>query len=117
LNEDPSNPVAFPKAFDLIQALLEKRFLNPAWPISEFFTGDRKLINENVKIVEDFAFNIIKHRKYNSMGLFDRTDLLDFFMDSKNDDGSDLTDVQLRDIILNFIIAGRDTTAQALSWG
>ena len=27
-----------------------------------------------------------------------------------------LSDKNLRDIILNFVIAGRDTTAQALSW-
>ena len=32
------------------------------------------------------------------------------------EEGKHLSDKDLRDIILNFIIAGRDTTAQALSW-
>jgi cytochrome P450 len=30
--------------------------------------------------------------------------------------GRELSDRELRDILLNFVIAGRDTTAQALSW-
>jgi cytochrome P450 len=43
-------------------------------------------------------------------------DLLDLFMDAKTDGGELLSDSQLRDIVLNFILAGRDTTAQALAW-
>ena len=31
-------------------------------------------------------------------------------------DGKPLTDQHLRDVVLNFIIAGRDTTSNALSW-
>jgi cytochrome P450 len=43
-------------------------------------------------------------------------DLLDLFMAAKTEEGDPLNDAQLRDVVLNFIIAGRDTTAQALSW-
>lgn len=32
------------------------------------------------------------------------------------EDGRPLSDEMLKDLVLNFIIAGRDTTAQALSW-
>mmetsp|Transcript_10088 Transcript_10088/g.21941 ORF Transcript_10088/g.21941 Transcript_10088/m.21941 type:complete len:577 (-) Transcript_10088:5-1735(-) len=41
-----------------------------------------------------------------------RRDLLSNFLNS----GLEYTDKQLRDVILNFILAGRDTTACALSW-
>ena len=34
----------------------------------------------------------------------------------KDEDGKMLTDDQLVDQVINFLIAGRDTTAQALSW-
>jgi cytochrome P450 len=37
-------------------------------------------------------------------------------MNATNEKGETLNDVELRDTVLNFIIAGRDTTAQALSW-
>ncbi|KAF9201960.1 hypothetical protein BGZ49_007852 [Haplosporangium sp. Z 27] len=44
------------------------------------------------------------------------TDLMQLFMDAIDDNGEPLPDEALKDILLNFILAGRDTTAQALSW-
>lgn len=47
-------------------------------------------------------------------------DLMSLYLDrdlSESEDGqSTLSDRALRDVVLNFVIAGRDTTAQALSW-
>ncbi|GBF98692.1 sterol 14-demethylase [Raphidocelis subcapitata] len=43
-------------------------------------------------------------------------DLLALFMSECGPDGAALDDETLVDTVLNFIIAGRDTTAQALSW-
>lgn len=37
-------------------------------------------------------------------------------MDAHNEHDEPLSNKELRDIVLNFVIAGRDTTAQALSW-
>ncbi|CAI2186767.1 3560_t:CDS:2 [Funneliformis geosporum] len=37
-------------------------------------------------------------------------------MNAQHDNGEKLTDKELRDVVINFIIAGRDTTAQTLSW-
>lgn len=37
-------------------------------------------------------------------------------MNAANEHGEPLNNKELRDIVLNFVIAGRDTTAQALSW-
>lgn len=45
-----------------------------------------------------------------------RKDLLDLFMDHRFSDGSELDNSQLKDTTLNLLIAGRDTTAEALSW-
>lgn len=46
-----------------------------------------------------------------------REDLLTRFMMHRDQDtGKPYEDRFLRDVVLNFIIAGRDTTAQALSW-
>ncbi|KAL0397808.1 UNVERIFIED_CONTAM: cytochrome [Sesamum calycinum] len=46
----------------------------------------------------------------------DKEDILSrFLVESKKDPGT-MTDQYLRDIILNFMIAGKDTTANTLSW-
>lgn len=45
-----------------------------------------------------------------------KEDILSRFLAEKKKDPKNLTDKYLRDIILNFIMAGRDTTAVTLSW-
>lgn len=45
-----------------------------------------------------------------------RQDLLAYFLKAEANGGQRIPDHRLRDIILNFIIAGRDTTACTLSW-
>ena len=43
-------------------------------------------------------------------------DLISRFLVTAARSGEELTDTELLDIVLNFMIAGRDTTASALSW-
>ncbi|CAI9296539.1 unnamed protein product [Lactuca saligna] len=45
-----------------------------------------------------------------------RSDLLTIFMGLKDDEGQPFSDKFLRDICVNFILAGRDTSSVALSW-
>ena len=45
-----------------------------------------------------------------------RSDLLTVFMRSKDEQGKPYSDKFLRDICVNFILAGRDTSSVALSW-
>lgn len=45
-----------------------------------------------------------------------KEDILSRFLVERKKDPKKLNDQYLRDIILNFIIAGRDTTAVTLSW-
>ena len=46
----------------------------------------------------------------------DRGDLLSMLLSARDDDGSGMTDQQLRDETLTLILAGHETTALALSW-
>jgi cytochrome P450 len=43
-------------------------------------------------------------------------DLLQMLLDAQDEDGSQMTDVQLRDEMMTLFIAGHETTAIALSW-
>lgn len=109
----------FSKAFDLAQSIVEHRFLSPLWQVTELFDGSRRQLNDSVAVLNDYAFDLIKRRR--NAGDYDsRGDVLSRFMAMKDDDtGQPLylhDDAYLRDVVMNLMIAGRDTTAQALSW-
>lgn len=72
---------------------------------------------DHLHVVDSFAEGVIaKRRQEIANGDDIHKDLLSRFMNATNEKGETLNDVELRDTVLNFIIAGRDTTAQALSW-
>lgn len=72
---------------------------------------------DHVDVIDTFAADVIAHRRRDiENGITEHKDLLSRFMNALNEKGDKLNDIELRDTILNFIIAGRDTTAQALSW-
>ncbi|KAJ3217386.1 hypothetical protein HK099_005480 [Clydaea vesicula] len=109
-------PVAFAAAFDKSQVYLAKRSFNPFWKLSEKFTKEGREGKICFKEVHDFALNFVLDLK-NEENRDKRKDLLSLFLNLKNSDGNVLhSDEELAYIVLNFIIAGRDTTAQALSW-
>ncbi|KAI9143239.1 cytochrome P450 [Paraphysoderma sedebokerense] len=110
-------PIAFAAAFDRAQKIIDERFVlpKPVWEYGELLNGKRAQLNHCVKVMDEFAYKMIADRKADP----DReakSDLLSRFVNLKDLDGNGYSDKELRDIVLNFIIAGRDTTAQALSW-
>lgn len=46
----------------------------------------------------------------------ERPDLLDMLINTRFEDGSGLTEEQIRDEVITFFVAGHETTAVALSW-
>ncbi|GES82515.1 cytochrome P450 [Rhizophagus clarus] len=113
---NPDEPVKFAQSFDFVQGELGKRLQNGFWNITELFTKEGRRLPEECKYLTEFSYQIIKDRRNDPETTKKPTDILNLFMNAKYDNGEILTDIQLRDVILNFIIAGRDTTAQALSW-
>jgi cytochrome P450 len=103
-------PVPFSKAFDQSQITVNFRFFNPFWKLTETAS-----VKRNFDIVRNFGRDIVQERRANPVKK-EMPDLLDLFIEYKDENGNGLTDEQLVDQVINFIIAGRDTTAQALSW-
>jgi cytochrome P450 len=99
----------FSTAFDNSQVAISQRFTNPFWKITELFNPSLK---RDMKAVREFGHNVIAQRRGNTER---RDDLLQLFMEYKDEEGS-LSDEELVDQVTNFLIAGRDTTAQAVSW-
>jgi cytochrome P450 len=72
------------------------------------------VLNRNIRVVHDFANDVIEERKREfaaSDTIEGREDVLSRFIAQGESDTA-----YLRDAVVNFILAGRDTTAQTLSW-
>ncbi|KAG0207289.1 hypothetical protein BGX28_001446 [Mortierella sp. GBA30] len=113
----------FGTSFDYAVVQTDERFMNPFWRVTEHLTSKAHNMKKAIKIIDSYAYDAIQRRRVETtaeaqfrQGKSGREDLLDLFMKWRDDDGRALTDVELRDVFINFIIAGRDTTAQALSW-
>jgi cytochrome P450 len=48
--------------------------------------------------------------------LAERTDVLSLLMSARHDDGSAMTDLELRDELVTLLLAGHETTATGLAW-
>lgn len=108
----PSLPVSnLADAFDLASKLSAERAMVASpmiWKMKRFFNiGSEKKLKEAISVVNDLAEEIIKQRR--EMGFATRQDLLSRFMGSVDDDR------YLRDIVVSFLLAGRDTVAAGLT--
>jgi cytochrome P450 len=74
--------------------------------------GHRRYFNA-VAEIDRIVFRIISERRASS---FDEGDLLSMLLQAQDDDGSQMTDAQLRDEVMTLFLAGHETTALALSW-
>ncbi|KAI8089636.1 cytochrome P450 [Halteromyces radiatus] len=112
--------VPFASSFDACQLNVFQRFVNPAYKITEALSGIlmpwRTTIQQHLDTMDEFAFGVIEKRRKQLANGEEYGDLLSRFMSAKNEKGEPLGNKELRDVVLNFVIAGRDTTAQALSW-
>jgi cytochrome P450 len=104
----------FAAAFDRVQEASLWRLLGPPfkYKIQRFFRcRSEKVIAENIPILDDFVYSIIQTRKANAEMYQDAGDLLSLFLaDGKSN--HDMTDKELRDLILNFMIAGKSTQSK-----
>lgn len=129
LDADEEHP--FQAAFDSAQRLLITRFIRPKWfwKTQRWFNiGYERELKEKIRLIDDTVLRIIAQSLENRnhpqpTNLSRRRDghsnIVSLFLDNVGSFYSDKASVDpvfLRDIVVNFLIAGRDTTAQALSW-
>lgn len=124
-NEDPAclggdgtSGREFMKAFEDAATISAGRFMYvfpSIWLLKKYFNfGSEKRLKESIKIVHDFADKIIKSRMQEKE-IKKEADLLSRFI-AANGDNTPNSLEYLRDIVISFILAGRDTTSSALSW-
>ncbi|KAF9378734.1 hypothetical protein CPC16_011157, partial [Podila verticillata] len=112
--KNPERETPFAAAFDRINHNIAGRLMSPIWQLKDWYTGNDKRVAADSKYLKEFALDLIRKRR--EEGFHGKhKDLLQLFMET-TDEEADMSDDMLVDSIMNFIIAGRDTTAQALSW-
>ncbi|KAJ6355987.1 hypothetical protein OIU78_004167 [Salix suchowensis] len=120
--------VPFAKAFEKATELTLFRFLVPPFiwkPMKFFGIGYEKALKEAVGIVHDFAEKTVKSRRDEAWirkhgSLCSQSDLLSRLIEIEYTGGQGkklrFPDKYFRDLCVNFILAGRDTTSVALAW-
>ncbi|XP_059138467.1 cytochrome P450 4F2-like [Physella acuta] len=113
------------EAVDSIVALIVRRFFRP-WLHNDFIyflTSEGRRFKQKCNFVHGVADFIIKSRR-EKLKTEDPTDtegkrhmdLLDILLTATDEDGVGMTDVEIRDEVNSFLLAGHDATASAISW-
>ncbi|XP_030474403.1 cytochrome P450 704C1-like isoform X2 [Syzygium oleosum] len=111
---------AFMKAFDEANALTYWRYIDPSWELKRLLNiGSEARLRNNVKLIDNFVHQLIRTKR-NQLAAQrernDKEDILSRFLLECEKDPENMNEKYLRDIILNFMIAGKDTSANTLSW-
>ncbi|KAK2996778.1 hypothetical protein RJ639_025624 [Escallonia herrerae] len=109
--------IKFSNAFDDSSALTLRRYVDITWKIKKALNiGSEAELKKNIKVIDEFVYKLIRGKteqmhQSQDESFFRKEDILSRFLQLSGTDPK-----YLRDIILNFIIAGKDTTATTLSW-
>eukprot|EP00659_Diplonema_papillatum_P023452 gene23452-biopygen17565 len=112
---------SFQKAFDQFQQCVVSRFIVPWWKVNRALqlSPEERTITSCVKKINEYVFDVVgDYVDANGQVRDDVTDdqtLTGLFLQSAVEEGRQFKKEFVRDMILNFVIAGRDTTASGLT--
>ncbi|CAA7050729.1 unnamed protein product [Microthlaspi erraticum] len=110
----------FMEAFDEGNVATSSRFIDPLWKLKWFLNiGTQARLKKSIDTIDKFVYRLITTKRKELAEEQDtavREDILSRFLVESEKDPDKMNDKYLRDIILSFMIAGKDTTAAALSW-
>ncbi len=95
-------------ALDVVIARARVPISPPAWVPTP---GNRKLSN-SVAALDGAVHSMLDARGIREMP----QDMLDLLITGRDDEGNSLTETEIRDQIVTFIVAGHETVASALTW-
>ncbi|KAL8192779.1 hypothetical protein R6Q57_027227 [Mikania cordata] len=110
----------FMKAFDESNSLTFRRFVDLLWKVKRRFNiGSEADLKQNIRIVDDFVYKVIRNKREqmkNKDVHREKEDILSRFLMESENNPDNMNDKYLRDITLSFVIAGKDTSANTLTW-
>jgi cytochrome P450 len=78
------------------------------------FTGWREFLELGAE-ADALIYELIAERRADA-GAADRPDVMAMFLAARHEDGSPMSDAELRDELMTMLIAGHETTASELAW-
>ncbi|CAK9026138.1 Cytochrome P450 86B1 [Durusdinium trenchii] len=117
--DDPSSP--FLASFDHAQKASFYRFVlpGPIWRLLRLLgVGSERGSTLHFRLLDDYSREVARDlsASLEISGGFAGASFVGLFLQDAASKGEDISEDFLRDLVLNFLIAGRDTTAQALAW-
>eukprot|EP01062_Namystynia_karyoxenos_P077375 TRINITY_DN777_c0_g1_i2.p2 TRINITY_DN777_c0_g1~~TRINITY_DN777_c0_g1_i2.p2 ORF type:complete len:505 (+),score=188.28 TRINITY_DN777_c0_g1_i2:77-1591(+) len=112
----------FQKAFDGVQKRSSGRFFDMFWKLKRGLNiCEEAQMRKDCDTVNQYIEKMLVKRDEMAAagqlgGDSDSSDLLTIFEEHCQESGSKATRQELRDLVMNFMIAGRDTTACVLTW-
>lgn len=112
---DPCAPVSpLARAFDVASEISARRGAAPVffiWKMKRWLgVGSEQKLKEAVKAVQSNVMEMIHERKKNMKAREENEDLLSRLISSGQEEEV------IRDMVISFIMAGRDTTSAAMTW-
>ncbi|XP_062025794.1 cytochrome P450 704C1-like isoform X2 [Rosa rugosa] len=110
--------IRFSNAFDDANQATLHRLSDIFWKIKRFLNiGREAVLRKNIEVVDHFIYKLINrkietlHNSENDKLYLKKRDFISRVLETSETDPK-----YLRDMVLNFIVAGKETTASALSW-
>jgi len=96
------------------------RLTDPRWTAFLLALGPERIqrfgpFMREMERVDRLIYDVIATRRA-SRGTTERSDILSMLLGAEYEDGSGMSDRQLRDELLTLLVAGHETTATALAW-
>jgi cytochrome P450 len=66
--------------------------------------------------IDALLFELIEERRADEAGNSERDDVLSTLLEARHEDGSPMSDQELRDELMTLLLAGHETTASTLAW-
>lgn len=108
-----SDAVAIGRAFDAVTDEIAARFRRPVFIPDWVPLPGNFRYRAGVRALDKLVYRVIaEHHASGAQG----NDLLSMLMQVRDEDGSRMSDKQLRDEAITLLLAGHETTALALSW-
>jgi len=108
----------FVRSFDLVQHVSAWRWHTPVWKVMRWLQiGKEKELSTHLSYIREYTRSVLK--EVSAKAQFGKDDsFISLFMKDEWVTEKDLADQEefLIDLMINFLIASRDTTAQGISW-
>lgn len=115
INSLKDRDAPFAKAYDQASYACTARFVNPIWKWTTYFLPLEYKLRTNCNWLRTFALEIIHSRRQDKNNL-QHDDVLGRYMQMKDENGNPYSDSYLQDMVMNFVLAGRDAPAVTLTW-